>query len=58
MNCCLCGTEIKTFGNNIAPIRGNGTCCDECNINYVIPMRLKQFFREEETRKKHNQLKY
>lgn len=37
--CCICGKEIKGYGNNAAPIK-SGVCCDECNSEKVIPARL------------------
>ena len=37
--CCICGKKIKGYGNNPAPIKEKGSCCDECNLNTVIPVR-------------------
>ena len=39
--CCICGKECKEFGNNPAPVKNEGKCCDECNSKIVIPARLK-----------------
>ena len=41
--CCICGKKFKGYGNNPYPlIKENGKlCCDDCNIRYVIPERLK-----------------
>ena len=48
--CCLCGKEFKGWGNNpygalnqkSEPIAWKDTdcCCDDCNINIVIPGRM------------------
>lgn len=42
MKCCLCGKEIKDFGNNPWPLNNNDDdrCCDECNSEKVIPARI------------------
>ena len=44
MKCVLCKKVIESFGNNAAPIM-EGRCCDKCNINVVIPARLKIFMK-------------
>ena len=38
--CCICGKQFKGYGNNPAPLRDRGRCCDDCNINAVIPTRI------------------
>jgi hypothetical protein len=38
--CCLCKRQKYGFGNNPAPCSDNGRCCDECNVNIVIPARV------------------
>jgi len=38
--CCLCGKKFEGWGNNPAPLAKKGECCDDCNINKVIPARL------------------
>ena len=38
MICCLCGEDIKGYGNNAEPLKV-GRCCDKCNDN-VITFRL------------------
>ena len=40
--CCICGRTINGYGNNAQPY-ANGSCCDKCNADYVIPERLKAF---------------
>ncbi len=37
--CSICGKEYDGFGNNAEPVN-DGKCCDDCNINVVIPARL------------------
>ena len=42
--CCICGKKYIGFGNNPAPYNfagdGEYRCCDECNLEVVIPLRL------------------
>ena len=38
--CIICGTVIKGYGNNPAPVEEKGKCCDACNHLYVIPERI------------------
>ena len=40
--CCVCGQTFVGYGNNPAPIKHEGRCCDSCNEHKVIPAR---FFR-------------
>lgn len=42
MKCCICGKEIKGYGNNPSPVKAEGTCCDECNVRKVIPARIAE----------------
>lgn len=37
--CCICGGPLGKYGNNAEPV-ANGKCCDDCNIDVVIPARL------------------
>ena len=39
--CVICGREYTTVGNNAEPV-ATGECCNDCNIRYVVPARLKQ----------------
>lgn len=39
MKCCICGKEIEGYGNNAQPV-ADGQCCDECNMDKVIPARI------------------
>ncbi len=38
--CCICGVKIEGYGNNPSPLYNVGVCCDYCNINRVIPVRM------------------
>lgn len=40
MKCCICNKEITGYPNNAEPIK-SGQCCTECNLEIVIPNRLK-----------------
>lgn len=39
-HCCICGQLFEGYGNNPAPVETRGECCDDCNINIVVPRRL------------------
>ena len=42
--CCLCkGFLNSKWGNNPAPLRKRGKCCDACNMDKVIPARMSGF---------------
>lgn len=55
MKCCICGKEIKGFGNSpmgahnenkkMIQWAAHDVCCDECNRNYVIPGRIFRYSR-------------
>lgn len=42
--CIFCGKEKEGYGNNPFPLATlkDGKCCDNCNLNKVLPARLKQ----------------
>jgi len=42
VRCCLCGAKIAGHGNNPAPLKAEGVCCDECNAAKVLPARLAE----------------
>lgn len=42
MKCCICNNEIEGYDNNAEPVM-EGRCCNECNMNIVIPVRMKGF---------------
>ena len=38
--CCICGKKFEGYGNNPSPVKEEGECCDNCNLEQVIPARL------------------
>ena len=42
--CCLCGGEFDGYGNNPAPLKESGECCDRCNAEKVLPARCEALF--------------
>lgn len=48
MKCSICDKDIPVkeggwdSGNNAQPIN-DGRCCDDCNMNVVIPARLREY---------------
>lgn len=46
--CCLCKRQKYGFGNNPAPVKEEGRCCDECNSKKVIPARMMMMFGNQE----------
>jgi len=43
--CVLCNTLILgEWGHNPDPVSKHGQCCDSCNREFVIPMRLVHIF--------------
>jgi hypothetical protein len=47
MKCIICGKKIKDFGNNPAPVKFEGRCCDTCNKTKVIPKRIELLIGEQ-----------
>lgn len=45
--CCICGDDFEGYGNNPAPYKESGKCCDACNRKFVIPARLSQMTDED-----------
>ena len=47
MKCCICGREIKGWGNNPWPVNNNESakCCEECNGQVVIPARIRGMYK-------------
>lgn len=50
--CCICGEKFTGWGNNPAPVKTLGECCDACNSSVVVPARLAQFFGSKSTTEK------
>ena len=41
IQCCLCSKEIiEKYSHNAEPIQ-KGRCCTDCNIDKVIPERIR-----------------
>lgn len=49
--CVICGKVFRRgeWGNNPEPIKpfSSGQCCDECNMDKVLPARLAQLKKPE-----------
>lgn len=54
--CCICGEPIKGYGNNPAPVKDAGVCCDKCNREVVIPARLKSISKNKLEEKVSNKI--
>lgn len=39
--CSICGKEFTGWGNNPWPVTEDGECCDDCNMYYVVPERMR-----------------
>ena len=50
MKCAICGQEIKDYGNNPYPVRiaEDARCCDDCNSEFVLPVRIMTMGAEPE----------
>lgn len=44
LRCCLCRAVIEnpTLDSNNAEPLARGRCCSKCNINKVVPARLRE----------------
>ena len=42
--CCICGQKYTGWGNNAEPVK-EGYCCDRCNMDRVIPARMRRLRR-------------
>jgi hypothetical protein len=41
--CSICGAPYSHFGNNPEPVKNfDERCCDKCNWEIVIPMRMDE----------------
>lgn len=47
MKCLICGNEIENYSNNASPLI-DGVCCENCNLNAVLPYRLFLMSLEKE----------
>jgi hypothetical protein len=39
--CCICKKPQTGYGHNPNPVKAKGSCCDSCNMNVVLPRRMK-----------------
>jgi hypothetical protein len=39
--CSICGESYRGDGNDAGPVSA-GSCCDDCTVRYVIPVRLEE----------------
>lgn len=39
--CVSCKINLEGQGNNPYPVSNTGKCCDTCNVDIIIPARLK-----------------
>ena len=46
--CAICGKVCRGYGNNPWPVvkDPDATCCDECNMKYVIPARIAAIYSD------------
>lgn len=54
--CSICGKEYVGYGNNAQPVN-DGRCCDECNLETVVPYRIyliREEIREEKRKEREN----
>ena len=52
--CCFCGEELEAeYGHNPYPLREEGRCCGTCNINKVVPERMKRIVGQKTIKLKH-----
>lgn len=40
--CVICNAQFEGYGHNPAPLKENGECCTICNLQKVMPLRLKE----------------
>ena len=40
--CCICGKHFEGYGNNPWPVKEEGRCCDDCNWEFVVPLRFRK----------------
>lgn len=48
--CIICGCKYEGWGNNPEPLMSGGRCCDSCNIQLVLPARIR-ILKDVEERK-------
>ena len=46
--CCICGKVFEGYGNDPWPVQEEGKCCDDCNMEVVVPIRIAKLKSKEE----------
>ena len=57
ISCCFCSEDTGEFGNNPEPLVVDGKCCDNCNMELVIPYRVLAYTDYDKYIKLVNQFK-
>jgi hypothetical protein len=47
--CSICGGAIVGFGNSAQPIN-DGCCCDRCNLERVLPEKVRRMLARDAKR--------
>ena len=47
--CSICGADYTSWGNNADPFEGR--CCDSCNMEFVVPARIKRVYAAQRKEK-------
>ena len=50
MKCCICEEtfEDEHGGNSVRPLNRDGKCCNKCNEEVIIPLRLLENIARKE----------
>lgn len=48
--CVICGKEFSAYGNDPWPLKENGKCCDKCDFEFVVPIRILQLSNPEKAK--------
>lgn len=43
--CVICKKSYVGYGNNAQPVK-DGLCCDDCNKNIIIKIRLLKYLKD------------
>lgn len=53
--CVLCKQPFTGWGNNPAPVKQRGLCCNDCNDTKVLPARIKAMLDAEKPKLSNDQ---
>lgn len=56
--CVFCKKKGTGYDNNPATLKKKGQCCDDCNLNKVLPERIKIMSGKFDKFKEETNLKY